>query len=363
MFGIESLDVLIGLFAVYLTFSLAVTAIVEAIGTWLGIRSKNLEAALGEFFGANGTDKSRLFSKFFCHPLIQSLSKGTDQWPSYIPKETFGQVIVDILQSDASSKGLMESIDGLDEAKGGWRGKGILKALASQAEGDIGKFRSAVESHFDSAMDRATGWFKRQQQNLALAVSLVVVIGANVDSIAIASKLQSSPQARVKMVELAEKRVAEAQTAEELARKKANVEAASVRVETGSATPGESGKGGVRGAQQDDSRRNRAKNSARSEEGAKDQYNEAVRETQAAVKTLETARADLMSAGLPLGWKGESIRLHDWKALLVKAVGLLISAFALSLGAPFWFDRLKSIMQIRGAGISPNEKKEIPAPK
>lgn len=36
--------------------------------------------------------------------------------------------------------------------------------------------------------------------------------------------------------------------------------------------------------------------------------------------------------------------------------GLLLTALALSLGAPFWFDLLKKIMSIRAAGVKPEEK-------
>jgi hypothetical protein len=38
-------------------------------------------------------------------------------------------------------------------------------------------------------------------------------------------------------------------------------------------------------------------------------------------------------------------------------IGLLITALMLSLGAPFWFDLLKKLVAIRGAGIKPEEKK------
>jgi hypothetical protein len=37
--------------------------------------------------------------------------------------------------------------------------------------------------------------------------------------------------------------------------------------------------------------------------------------------------------------------------------GFVITAFALSLGAPFWFDLLSKLVSIRGAGIKPEEKK------
>jgi hypothetical protein len=41
--------------------------------------------------------------------------------------------------------------------------------------------------------------------------------------------------------------------------------------------------------------------------------------------------------------------------------GFVITALMLSLGAPFWFDLLKKLVALRGAGVKPEEKKENPA--
>ena len=61
---------------------------------------------------------------------------------------------------------------------------------------------------------------------------------------------------------------------------------------------------------------------------------------------------------LPLGWK-----LHFGKGpqeipnhalgVLAKLIGLLLTAAALSLGAPFWFDLLSKFMRVRGTGPPP----------
>jgi len=55
MFGLETLDVLIGLITVYLTFGIACTAIVETVAAWLSLRGSNLEAALQEFLAGDLT--------------------------------------------------------------------------------------------------------------------------------------------------------------------------------------------------------------------------------------------------------------------------------------------------------------------
>jgi hypothetical protein len=68
---------------------------------------------------------------------------------------------------------------------------------------------------------------------------------------------------------------------------------------------------------------------------------------------------------LPLGWalavndpRHIPLEKSGWDFsgwLLFKIFGLLISAFAVSLGAPFWFDLLSKFVNIRGSGVPPGK--------
>ncbi|MEP6725872.1 MAG: hypothetical protein ABJC98_08655 [Bacteroidota bacterium] len=50
---------------------------------------------------------------------------------------------------------------------------------------------------------------------------------------------------------------------------------------------------------------------------------------------------------------------HFWSFVFsLQFLGLFITALMLSLGAPFWFDLLKKLIAIRGAGVKPEEKKK-----
>ena len=75
-------------------------------------------------------------------------------------------------------------------------------------------------------------------------------------------------------------------------------------------------------------------------------------DTQAALDTL-------YSANLPIGWSEQIARQSfasplDFVSLIV---GWVITALATLFGAPFWFDALQKITNLRGAGAKPNEKK------
>jgi hypothetical protein len=59
---------------------------------------------------------------------------------------------------------------------------------------------------------------------------------------------------------------------------------------------------------------------------------------------------------IPIGWGAEARPdgARDWLVTaLAKALGLLLTAAALTLGAPFWFDLLSKIARIRSAGAPP----------
>jgi len=68
---------------------------------------------------------------------------------------------------------------------------------------------------------------------------------------------------------------------------------------------------------------------------------------------LDHAISTMEAAGLPLGWKATPKTVGAW---LAKVAGLIVSIFAVSLGAPFWFDIVQGFMQVRTSGISPREK-------
>ena len=91
---------------------------------------------------------------------------------------------------------------------------------------------------------------------------------------------------------------------------------------------------------------------------------------------LQSAHDSLNALGLPIGWtratptnKDDRRRVPDTLGdFLLKLVGILVTGFAISQGAPFWFDVLNKFMVVRST-VKPSEKsgeqpsKDRPAPK
>ena len=62
----------------------------------------------------------------------------------------------------------------------------------------------------------------------------------------------------------------------------------------------------------------------------------------------------ILDESIPLGWsKVELAGLHDW-GWLAKLIGIAITVIAIMMGAPFWFDVLNKISNLRGTGNRPD---------
>jgi hypothetical protein len=83
--------------------------------------------------------------------------------------------------------------------------------------------------------------------------------------------------------------------------------------------------------------------------------------------------AQFQALGLPIGWNSQD-DLHrppwvyhtwservvwTWRLLLAHGLGWLLTGFAISLGAPFWFDLLNKVIAVRSA-VKPREVEAAP---
>ena len=254
--------------------------------------------------------KNELFDRFYDHGLIKYMKK-TDWFSrnaSYLSASAFSKAVVDILKTSGMSS---EGVPTL-QIKGGLfalaqtGGKGdqpsdtlvLLQSFLQDANGDLGKFRKSLESWFDEMMDRATGWYKRRLQWITFAVGFIIAIGFNVDTFGIVEHLSKDRPAREQLALVATNYV-------------------------------KNHPSGVI-------------DSAMSQ-----------RLDSLVVYVDSLYKADISESNeiLGLGWGSFEGFLHG--ITLRGICGQLVTALAIMLGAPFWFDVLSKIVQLRGSGPKP----------
>ena len=74
-----------------------------------------------------------------------------------------------------------------------------------------------------------------------------------------------------------------------------------------------------------------------------------------AAPNLSETINQLQGLPVPLGWTPQLLQRTEPSAWAFSLAGWLVTGFAISLGAPFWFDLLQNLMNInvRGAGPKP----------
>jgi hypothetical protein len=334
MFGSTILDVVIGLTFTYLLLSLIVSAINEFIEAHLKMRSVELYYGLRELL--HDPKGTAMVKGIYNHPLIYPLFRGEftpkqhagESWqsflhgsklPSYIPSRNFALALMDlILPAEARTSAIAPTAptfsstfslqpfrDAVAELSNETL-RGALLPLIDTANGDAKQALANIEAWYNSAMERVSGWYKRYTQYMLFAIGLASAVILNIDTLAITHSLIHDKSRRDVILTAAQGDLAN--------------------------TNGPSTKGDV-------------------------------------ARYLE----QLQSVTFPIGWQvcepvgtpldtcDPSRALSDtpgqWRTHLTHLPGWLLTAFAVTLGAPFWFDVLNKFMVIRST-VKPREKSQ-----
>jgi hypothetical protein len=334
-----ALDVALGLFFVYFVLALVCSALNEVIATAAGWRSTDLERGLRNLFkDPKALKKFEALEAFEKHPLVKGLfdprradkaakaakSSGRrflhqkilrgqfppSRYPSYIPSRTFATAVLGFASEaikDEKGKDVKQQLRKLDESIAAIPSEPVREALTSllhHAQGDAVVFRQSVEQWYDDAMERVSGWYRRRVQKVLWVLAFLVAFAINADTLQIGKRLWVDPATRTALANKA------------------------------AAATGPTGTTGATGS------------------------------TGSKSKTEEDPVKELRDLPVPLGWHLASAR-HDpqgfpfyekWStfwSLLSKLLGLSLTAVALSLGAPFWFDTLSKLARLRNSGAPP----------
>lgn len=231
MTGSIALDVVIGLVFIYLLYSLLATIIVEIIAVRLSLRAKNLKEAINRMLADEPSEESRNWRKkvsdwiirnptlgpevkwFYQHQEIKYLGKKADKHPSAIKAQNFAKVLIDRLKSagkegttnlDKIKLGLENTIKEVaDERILGKDTADYILSVLEDCQNDLDKFREKLEAWFDQTMEHAAEWYKQRIQKVLLIIGLLIAWWFNVDTIQIVKTLSVDKDARQEMVQLA----------------------------------------------------------------------------------------------------------------------------------------------------------------
>jgi hypothetical protein len=311
MFGSSVLLIASGLVLMYLVLALFCTVISEWVASTLAARAVNLERAVKQLIG----DPS-FAERVLNHPLLQSLGdlkrkgrRGLIVGASYIPSDRFAAALLHVLK-EATSRKARSATPGpaSQDSVGNVRDqlaelpepvRRALDALLDQAKGDLAAFGREIARWYDDMMDRATGWYRRKVNAILFLTGFGVALVCNADTLMVTQILWQD-QGRREAVAIYADRLA----------------------------------GSTLQKQQQEIA-----------EGIRDSV-------------------DSVWGPLPIGWSlsvGGSRAVPDqlealrqapttFLGVLSKLVGIVFTALAASLGAPFWFDLLQKVTRVRSSG-------------
>ena len=314
MFGSNILDVAIGLALIFLLLSLVASGVREAVEAVIKSRAVELERGIRTLL--NDPRGEHVARAFYEHPLIYSLYHDEFEpaerrfrgrnLPSYIPARNFAVAILDMVTRGVNTgvyatqqTAPVLSIEGLRSSVRRLPSPFVQRAVLSaidNAHGDVKAVQKNLEAWYDSAMDRVSGSYKRRTQLWLFVIGLCTAAALNVNTITIADYLSHNEQARAALAQRASTIL------------------------------------------NDSSYRKLVQDSAQV--------------SQAAARAVY---ADLQSLSLPIGWDLPQPPERGIPFYLKHVVGLLLTSFAVMLGAPFWFDLLNKVMVIRST-VKPHEK-------
>jgi len=340
------LDLVIGLFFIYLTLSLLVSGIQELIATVFEWRAKQLKEAIQILLGdTEANDPSaiqaqKIANDLWNHPLIRSLNQRKilrgSVGPSYISSKMFAATLLEILKTDydfnASGKidDIVESIKENQKLDPEIRRRIYSLALIAQrkardSEKGIKSFEKEIRIWFDESMERASGVYNRNVKGLAFFIGLLVTIAINADTFHILERLNKDAALRSSINQVA---------SNVISNKKQDIEECLMV----------------------------AKKMENSREKLRKQN-----------QCFEDINTGLDNITMPLGWDpsnfptsikellkkpvNQLLLNNKWLSVLggiIKLlVGWLLSAAAIAMGAPFWFDLLGKFINVRNAGKVP----------
>jgi hypothetical protein len=313
------LQIVVGIVFILLLLSLLGTTLMELISGLLALRGKHLFKSLQNMLG----DK---FYDFVSHPFYSQLIEDAQKdqlltrraLPSYISPAAFRSIFMDILRNQSAEQThIAHHIENLKDGEL----KHLLRFLLRDAKGDQFMFENRVDQWFVQVMDRVSGWYKRTTRYWLLGVGFFIAVLFNADTIQIYQALSSDAQLRNQAASSANLFIQEN---------------GQLRPMTHTATPTVPGSAIIQPS---------------------------VPTAQQQPMRLNGEQISQLTSPLGLGWANTNIDSLNIFQVLEKILGWFTTALAISLGAGFWFDALRRLVNINSTPSAVVSSSAKPSPK
>lgn len=302
--GSPVLDIAIGLSFVFFLLSVIASAINEGIAGILNLRGKTLKEGLEGMIG-----DPHLVEELLDHDLVRTEldkeARGAASarqlfWSRFVPKSLRRyERASSYLAPEIFAVAFDQIYSELPEKERIETVRNQVGALSKPGVDTPASWQKKLEDWFNSDMERVGGWYKRRAQIFVFLIAIVVTIGLNANAIRITERLATDPATRTAVVATAEKALEK-----EVEDSKGEGDAEKEIEEAGT------------------------------------HFGEAAKEVEA--------------LNVPLFWAGDNKPSNSsWETV---AAGWLVTVIAISLGAPFWFDTLGKLSNLRSTGEKPEDK-------
>jgi hypothetical protein len=302
------IGVVTGIFFIYLLLSLICSALIDRLARLIALRARVLEHWVRRLFNETG-HKRPLTELLQNHPLVEVLA--WEKWiayekqrgwrryrrPACIPPRTFAIALLDVLSHSSPVPGVRTVVH-LKGAISAFstcheRTRRALFALVDDAGESVEKAIENIGAWFNDPAGAMTSLYRRKVQLYIFWLALALCAGLNLDTFLIANTLWQNTALRAQVAERAAAFVSEVGP-------------------------------------------------------------EAIDETTQEPGIADRAVSEIANLGIPAGWcwaVGQANSVPRTPGgVIVKISGLLSTALAASLGAPFWFDLLRKIVGMRTRG-------------
>ncbi|MCG8373458.1 MAG: hypothetical protein MI700_08000 [Balneolales bacterium] len=275
MFGIEALDVVIGLIFIYLLFSLFVSIVNEIINSLLNLKGRKLYNAFAKFVTEEGLKKLKK------DPRFQLLLKGSPKikqiqipdkpeekedelqlngsvFPDYVPESLFAEILDDKVENS------------------------LTKINATKDE---------LINAYDVVIAQARNSYRKNIQINTFIIGLLITMVFNVDSISIFTELANDPKKAALIADQATQFIAMSDSVDIIKNNTTDLDTLAIQLQT-----------------------------------------------------LTEEQIHHISANLGVGWNFQE---PGWGFQPLAILGWLITAIALSMGAPFWYENLRRVIDLK----------------